>query len=413
MQNQSASFPVEQVRAQFPALNRIHKARRIAYFDGPGGSQTLRSVMQAMTAYMENGTANLHGCSSTSHETESVVHTARQVVAGLFNACPDEVAFGANATSLLLATSRALARTWRPGDEIIVTEMDHHANIDPWRTAAEERGVEVKFVPVSPQTCTLDLGALQNMLSMRTKLVAVGAASNVVGTINDVGRIAELAHKAGAVVAVDAVHAAPHYYMDVVELGIDILFASAYKFFGPHVGVAVIHKDLFEALDIYKVGPAPANAPHKLETGTQNFEALAALPAAVSFFVRMGQGETFTQYLTSGYARIEEHENALAEALRYGLAGIPGITLYTAGPDVPKTPTVAFRCEGMDQGEFCKQMCEEYGIFIAEGDFYATTLAKKLVAAPDKRFIRAGMAPYNTSHEVKRLIEAAGRILGQ
>ena len=397
-------FPIAEVRAQFPALQRKHNGFPVAYLDGPGGSQAVQAAIDAVSGYMSRGGANLHGPFPSSRETEALIAEARQAVAALFNAAPNEVAFGANTTSLIFQVSRALAKTWQPGDEIILTELDHHGNIDPWRLAAEDKGITVKYIPLDTDTLTLDLSALPGLLSPKTRLVACGAASNGVGTISDVQAIAAAAHAVGAVVALDAVHAAPHFYLDKQALAVDMLFCSAYKFFGPHVGMAVISAPLFENLAVYKLIPAPHNIPDKLETGTQNHEGIPGVTAAIGFIAGLGVGDGLPACIQSGYQRLEAYENALAAIIRRELPQIPGITLYQAPPQIPKTPTIAFRAEGHDNHEFCRRMCDEHGVFIAYGDFYACTVARRLGIDKSGAFIRAGLAPYNTLEEVERFL---------
>src|ERR671939_557386 len=263
------AFDVQAVREQFPALGRVYNGRGVVYFDGPGGSQVARQAIEAVSEYMERGGANLHGVFPTSTETEEILADTRMAAADFLGAASDEVAFGANMTTLTFAVSRALARGWDEDSQIVVTELDHRANVDPWLIAAAERGATVRWVRVDPETLTLDGGDLERNINERTKLVAIGLASNAVGTVNDVADVAERAHGAGALVAVDAVHAAPHLPSDRDAIGADVITCSAYKFFGPHVGVTAIRRDVFEKLDIYRLDPAPAHVPDKLETGTQ------------------------------------------------------------------------------------------------------------------------------------------------
>lgn len=407
----SAHYPIDRIRARFPALGREYKGRRVAYFDGPGGAQALREVIDAMVRYMEAGSANIHCQFPSSAETMEKLAEGREAVAALFNARADEVSYGANATSLMFQVARALMREWRAGDEIVLSEMEHHANIDAWRTAALDKGVTVKFIPVNPATLTLDMGALPGLLSDKTRLLAIGCASNVIGTINDVKEAARQAHAVGALVAVDAVHAIPHYFVDREALGIDMLFASSYKFFGPHMGMSVIRRELLDRLRAYKVSPASDASPEKLETGTQCLEAVAALPETVKFIAGFGSGGSLTERVRTGYACIEEYETMLGDALRDGLAAIPGVTLFQAAPAVAKTPTIAFRVDGMRQGEFCRRMSEEHAIFVSDGNFYAKTLVDRIVPGEEKSVTRAGIAPYNTVAEVEALIAATKAIL--
>ena len=406
-----AAFPVDQVRSQFPALARTYKNKPVVYFDGPGGAQAVESAIKAVAGYMTRGGANLHGNFPTSRETEELIAKTKSDIATLFNAKAGEVAFGPNATSLMFQVSRALSRQWQPGDEIVLTELEHHSNIDTWRTAAEDRGVTVKYVPLDTKTLTLKLETLPQLITPRTRLVAVGSASNCVGTITDVARVSREAKKVGALVAVDAVHAIPHLYVDREALGIDFLFSSAYKFFAAHVGLAIIREELFENLEVYKVAPAPGNIPDRLETGTQSHEGIPSVSCAIEFIASLGSGNTLSQRIQSGYQAIEEHENGLAEIIRREMAAMPGITLYQAGPEVPKTPTIAFRADKISPRDFCIRMCEEHSVFIAEGDFYAQTLAERLGIREKGSFIRAGLAPYNNLEEVNRFLDGVRAII--
>lgn len=404
------SYSVDFVRRSFPALSRMHRGMPAVYFDGPGGSQVCQPVIEAITQYMIQGGANLHGAFPTSLETEKVIADARQSVADLLGVDADEVAFGANMTSLNFTIARALAKTWTAGDEIVLTELDHRANVDPWRLAAEERGVHVRFLSVNPETLTLELDTLDSIIHERTKLVAIGLASNAVGTVTDVRTIASKAHQVGALVAVDAVHAVPHLSVDRDELDADILLCSAYKFFGPHIGIAAIRRRVFEALDVYKLAPAPTNIPDKLETGTQNHSGLAGVYATVEFISSLGEGVTSRERLKHAMTQIEEHEEALASRLRRAIEEIPGIRLYSAATDVRKTPTIAFRHETMQPREICQRMVDDYAIFVADGDFYASTLAEKLGIRERGGFVRAGLAPYTTVGEVDLFLEALQQI---
>jgi cysteine desulfurase family protein (TIGR01976 family) len=399
------TFDVEAVREQFPALGRTHNGRGVVYFDGPGGSQVARQAIEAIAGYMKRGGANLHGVFPTSTETEEILSDTREAAADFLGAAPDEVAFGANMTTLTFTVSRALARGWDRDSEIVVTELDHRANVDPWLIAAAEQGARVRWVRVDPETLTLDENDLEHKITEKTKLVAVGLASNAVGTVNDVAAVAERAHSRGALVAVDAVHAAPHLPVDRDAIGADIITCSAYKFFGPHVGVTAIRRALFETLDVYRLDPAPDYIPDKLETGTQNHEGIAGVKGALDFISSLGAGASQHERLTSAMNAIEEHEAALAETFRTALRDIPGVQLYTAPDGVRKTPTIAFRVEGHTPEEICLRMLER-GFFIAAGDFYASTLAGKLGIGDSGGFIRAGLAPYNTEEEVEMFVEA-------
>lgn len=405
-------FPIEAVREQFPALQRMYKGKPVIYLDGPGGSQVVKSAMDAIYAYMANGGANLHGPFPSSRETEDMIADAKRAVAELFQAKPEEVAFGANMTTLTFAIARALSRHWQEGDEIVVSELDHRANVDPWLVVAADRGMTVRWLKVDPHTLTLQLDELNELFTSKTKLVAVGLSSNAVGTINDLSLISKKAQEKGILVAVDAVHATPHIAIDRDGIGADLLLCSAYKFFGPHIGIAVIRQELFEALEVYKLSPAPAFIPDKLETGTQNHEGIAGIRPAIEFIAGLGTGDSLHEKLRSGYAELEDHENRLAEKLRKELGEMTGVTLYQAEAAAPKTPTIAFRVAGYEPEEICSRLCEEQSIFIAYGDFYASTLAEKLGLRDSGGWIRAGLAPYNTEEEADRLIAGLKEILG-
>jgi cysteine desulfurase family protein (TIGR01976 family) len=404
------TFDVQSVREQFPALGRKYDGRGVVYFDGPGGSQVVRQSIDAVSGYMERGGANLHGVFPTSTETEEILAETRRAAADFLGAGQDEISFGANMTTLTFAISRALAREWDEGSEIVVTELDHRANVDPWVIAAHESGATVRWVKVDPETLTLDPDDLERNITERTRLVAVGLASNAVGTVNDVAAVAQKAHAAGAIVAVDAVHAAPHIPIDRDGLGADVITCSAYKIFGPHVGVTAIRRDLFENMDVYRLDPAPGYIPDKLETGTQNHEGIAGVKGALDFIASLGEGTSQREKLGSAMQTIEEHEAELAEAFRAALHDLPGVKLYAAPDGVRKTPTIAFRVEGHTPDEVCARMLE-HGFFIAAGDFYASTLAQKLGISESGGFVRAGLAPYNTEEEVERFVEALERFV--
>ena len=323
--------------------------------------------------------------------------------AALLGAQPDEVAFGHNMTTITLSISRALSRKWKQGDEVVVTEIDHRANVDPWLLAAADRGATVRWLPVDTETLTLDLDLLDETITERTRLVAVNLASNAVGTVTDVARVSARAAEVGAVVAVDAVHAAPHIPIDRDAIGADILACSAYKFFGPHVGVTAIRRDLFEGLNVYKLDPGPSHIPDKLETGTQNHEGIAGVKGALDFIASLGGGASLRERLLDAMRTVEEHEARLTDRFCAALRETPGVTVYAAPDGVRKTPTVAFRVEGRDPIEVCRHAADR-GYFIAAGDFYASTLSGKLGLEATGGFVRAGLAPYNTDEEVEGFV---------
>jgi len=403
-------FPIASVRQQFPALQRTYKGRQVTYLDGPGGSQVCQGAIDAVRVYMERGGANLHGQFVTSHETEENFAIARAAMADLLHAESDEIAFGPNMTTLCFSVSRALSRTWRPGDEIVVTEMDHFANVSPWVEAAKDRGVTVRTIPLDLEHLRLDLSHLDEIITERTRVVAVGLASNGIGAVNDVAAVSKVAKAKGALVVVDAVHAVPHFFVDRDAIGADVLLCSAYKFFGPHVGVACIRRGVFEDLEPYKVLPAPDYIPDKLETGTQNHEGLPGVTAAVEFIASLGTGSTRRERIRSGYAAIEEHENRIADRMRESLAALPGVRLFTPGT-VRRTPTIAMSIKDTSPLAFCKAMHEEHAMFVADGHFYALTLGEKTGVNAIGGWIRAGLAPYNSDEEATAFVEAVRRFV--
>jgi cysteine desulfurase family protein (TIGR01976 family) len=405
LRSPAATFPIERVREQFPALQRTYHGRPVAYLDGPGGSQACRGTIDAIREYMERGGANLHGQFPTSHETEALLDETRSAVADLLGGRKEEVAFGPNMTTLTFGISRALSRDWEAGDEVLVTEMDHNANVDPWLAAARDKGAVVRWIPVDTTTLALDLSDLDSLLTERTRVVAIGAASNAIGAVNDVAAISAVAKAKGAVVFVDGVHAVPHFFVDREDLGIDILTCSAYKFFGPHMGMACIRAELFERLAPYKVTPAPEEIPDCLETGTQNHEGLGGVLAAVEFIAGLGEGETRKERLQSGYRAIEAWENALAESIRERVRDLPKITLFDPGTE-RKTPTLGLDVEGASPLEVCKWMVDERSIFVADGHFYAVRLGDLTGVNEKGGWVRAGLAPYTTEEEADRFVNA-------
>ncbi len=395
---------VEAIRRHFPALERRHEGESVAYFDGPGGTQVPRAVVEAMNDYLLHHNANTHWLFPTSHETDAALAGARAILGDFLGASPQEIAFGANMTTLTFHLARALGRGWGPADEIVVTELDHHANVDPWRAVARERGLTVRVVALKPERGQLDEDDLDRALTPRTRLLAIGAASNALGTINDVRRAAERAHAAGALVFVDAVHYAPHALPDVRGFDCDFLACSAYKFYGPHVGVLYGRRDRIEALDLPKLVPAPDRAPECLETGTQNHEGIVGAAVAVDFLASLAGGGDRRAALLEVFRVLHERGRALLERLWKGLGEIPGLTLYGPPPGAPRTPTVAFTLADLPSGEVASALARR-AVFVSHGDFYATTAVRRLARGEDG-LVRAGCACYTTSQEVDRLIEA-------
>ncbi len=396
---------VQTVRDGFPALSRRLDGRTVAYLDGPGGTQVHGSVIAAMTRFMEAGGSNLHGPFVTSIETDAVVDAARAAVADLFNARPDEIVFGQNMTSLTYAMSRALARTWSPGDNVVVTRLDHDANVAPWLQAAADAGVTVRVVDFDPgDGCRLDLTSLDDALDERTRLVAVTHASNAVGTITPVADIVTRAHDVGALTYVDAVHYTPHGLVDVAATGTDFLVASAYKWFGPHTGCLFGKAAHLETIEPYKLRPAPDTSPDRWETGTQSFESLAGVAAAVDYVASLGAGATRRERIVSAYGAIAEHETALSERFLTGLADIPGVRLYGVEGVEGRTPTFAVDVAGTPPADVARALAQ-MGIFVWDGDYYAYEVMRRLGVAPDG-LVRIGFAHYNTVEEVDRVLEA-------
>jgi cysteine desulfurase family protein (TIGR01976 family) len=338
-----------------------------------------------------------------------MIEGARQAMADLLGADPSEVAFGANMTTLTFHLARGLGRGWGPGDEIVVTELDHHANIAPWRALERDRGVTVRMVPMIPETGQLDWEALGQALSRKPRLLAIGAASNALGTITDVGRAAAMARDAGTLTFVDAVHYAPHRLVDVRALGCDFLACSAYKFYGPHVGVLYGRSERLAVVDVPKLEPAPETAPERLETGTLNHEGIAGAAAAVEFLASLAAGGGRRERLRAAYAELHRRGQELLERLVYGLSAIGGVRVYGAPASAPRTPTVAFTVGDRPADSVADALADE-AVFVSTGDFYATTVVKRYGLSPKDGLVRAGCAAYTTAEEVERLVEGVARV---
>jgi cysteine desulfurase family protein (TIGR01976 family) len=400
----TAAISIEEIRRCFPALARTHNGHPVAYFDGPGGTQVPGAVVEAMNDYLYHHNANTHWAYPTSEETDATIDSARSVLADFLNASPTEIVFGANMTTLTFHLARALGRGYEVEDEIVVTELDHHANIAPWRTLEKECGLKVRMVKMLPETGELDWNDFSRQLTRQTKLVALGAASNALGTINDVKRAGEMAHDIGARIFVDAVHYAPHELIDVRDWNCDFLACSAYKFYGPHIGILYGRRDLLDSLDFPKLIPAPDSAPERAETGTQNHEGIAGAAAAVDFLASLAAGPTLRGRLDSAFRQLHERGDALITQLWNGLQEIGRVRLYGLPPGVARTPTIAFTIKDVPSIEVAKKLAER-GIFLSHGDFYATTIVERLGLAPDG-LVRAGCACYTTAEEVDRLLAA-------
>jgi cysteine desulfurase family protein (TIGR01976 family) len=394
---------VEAIRAHFPALERIHGGHLVAYFDGPGGTQVPRQVTDAMTDYLLHHNANTHWQYPTSQETDQLIEEARAAGADFLNGAPDEIAFGANMTTLAFHLARGLGRHWGSGDEVIVTELDHHANVAPWRRLEQERGITVRSVPLRTETGQLDWPALERAIGPRTRLLAIGGASNALGTVNDIASAAALARNAGALTFVDAVHYAPHVLPDVKASGADFLVWSAYKVYGPHLGVLWGRRGLLDELDIPKLDPAPSVAPEKLETGTQNHEGIVGLKAALDFLAALALADgTRRERLAVTFDTLNRRGEALLRRMWEGLGGVPGVRRFGPTPGLPRTPTMSFVVEGRTADQVARA-CAARGVFVSSGDFYATTVVERLGYARDG-LVRAGCACYTTAEEVDRLV---------
>ncbi len=396
------TMSIEEIRRHFPALARTHNDYPVAYFDGPGGTQVPRIVVEAMNDYLYHHNANTHWAYPTSEETDAIIDSARSVLADFLNARPTEIVFGANMTALTFHLARALGRGYQRNDEILVTELDHHANIAPWQALEKERGVQVRMVKMIPETGELDWEDFSRQLSVRTKLVAIGAASNALGTINDVRRGAKMAHSLGAQIFVDAVHYAPHGLIDVRDWDCDFVACSAYKFYGPHIGILYGRHDPLSSLDFPKLIPAPDSAPERAETGTQNHEGIAGAAAAVDFLASLAAGATRRERLRAAFQQLHERGDALVAQLWNGLREMERVRLYGPPPGTTRTPTVAFTVNGLPSIDVAKKLAER-GIFLSHGDFYAMTVVERLGQAPHG-LIRAGCACYTTLQEVDRLL---------
>jgi cysteine desulfurase family protein (TIGR01976 family) len=395
----------EEIRARFPALARVHADERVAYFDGPGGTQVPLDVVDAMSEYLFEHNANTYWNYPSSAETDAMIAASREAFADFVGGAPDEIAFGANMTTLAFHVARAIGRSLAAGDEIIVTELDHQANVAPWVEVARERALAVRVAPMRTQDGTLDIDALAALIGPRTKVVAVGAASNALGTINDVPRIASLARAVGAVTFCDAVHYAPHAFVDVRALGCDWLLCSAYKFYGPHIGIVWGRRDLIASLDVPKVLPQHDTPPERLETGTLNHEGIAGAAAAVDFLASLTRGTASRRdRLRAAFKTLETRGQALLARAWAGLSSVGGVRLFGPPPSSRRTPTFSFAIDGIPADTVARRLAER-AIFASSGDFYASTVIERLGYARDG-LVRAGCACYTTETEVDRLIEA-------
>lgn len=417
MTSTNLPFEPDSIRNLFPALQMQLNGRTVAYLDGPGGTQSPQAVIDAMGRYLATGSSNLGGEFHSSRRTDETVAQARQAIADLLNAArPEEIAFGQNMTSLTFAVSRAIARTWKPGDEIIVTRLDHDANISPWLLAAADTGVAVRHLDFRPEDCTLRLDLLPDLLTERTRLLAISYASNAVGSISDVAKATKLAHAAGALVYVDAVHYAPHGPIDVQALDCDFLVSSSYKYFGPHTGVLYGKYGLLDELTAYKVRPAPARPAGKWETGTQSFESLAGVRAAVDYLAALGAPAVHDRrtQLESAMERIKEYEKSLSLRFLQGATQISGLRVYGI-TDIERlderTPTFAVSLDGYTPAAVAAYLGDR-GIFVWDGHYYAVAVMERLGLLDKGGLVRIGFVHYNTAQEVDRVLAVLSELVG-
>jgi cysteine desulfurase family protein (TIGR01976 family) len=439
------------VRAQFPALAEAVNDQPAVFFDGPGGTQVTQRVIDAISTYLTRSNSNTHGGFLTSQRTDETIEAAHSAMADFLGCDPDEVVFGSNMTSLTFMISRSIGREIQPGDEIVLTRLDHDANFSPWK-ALEERGAVIKVVDIDIEDCTLDMDDLRRQITPKTKLVAVGYASNAVGTINDVAEVTRLAHAVGALSYIDAVHYAPHGPIDVRAIDCDFLACSPYKFFAPHAGTLYGKREHLQRLRPYKVRPATEELPGRWMTGTQSHEAMAGVTAAIEYLAELGRNvggqqpratqhsvsndasnvqpddsaaresqydvsdatvsSSRRQALLSAMNAIQDYERGLAEKLIAGLLDIPGLTFY--GITDPqrfdnRTPTVSVRIEGRTPRQLAETLGER-GIFTWDGNYYAMNLSERLGVEESGGMLRIGLVHYNTTEEVDRLLSALREI---
>lgn len=400
--------PVQSIRSHFPALARQHAGKSVAYFDGPGGTQVPRQVVDAMADYLCHHNANTHWNYPTSAETDAAINHSRHALADFFNASPREVAFGNNMTTITFHISRALGRKWGPNDEIVVTDLDHQANVSPWRALAKERGVTIRSVGFDPKSGELILPELERAITPKTRLLAIGAASNALGTISPVRQAAQLAHAKGALCFVDAVHFAAHCVIDVKAMECDFLVCSPYKFYGPHAGVLYARDDVMSELDIPKVEPASNEIPERVETGTQNHEGIAGSGAAIEFLASLASGTNRREKLVQAMSGLHTRGAVLFERLWNGLESIKGVRCYGPPPERPRTPTVSFTVAGVPSDEVAHGLAQD-AVFASNGNFYATGVMERL-GHSQMGVVRAGCACYTTDEEIDRLVEGVRRI---
>jgi cysteine desulfurase family protein (TIGR01976 family) len=412
----ASALDVSWVRAQFPSLAQTVNGHPAVFFDGPGGTQVAQRVIDAISHYLRHDNANAGGAYVTSQRTQAVIDEARAAMGDYLNCSPDEIVIGQNMTALTYMISRSIGRELSAGDEIVLTHLDHDANISPWR-ALEERGVIIRMVDINQDDCTLDLEDLRRKLSDRTKVVAVGLASNAVGTINPVAEIVRMGHEFGALVYADAVHYAPHGPIDVKKIDCDFLVCSTYKFFGPHMGVLYGKREHLEKLHPYKVRALSNTVPVRWEWGTLNHECIAGITACVDYFADLGRRsnpavKTRRAAILAAFDAVQTYERGLTEKLLAGLREIPGAKVYGITDPArfdQRCPTIAVRIAGHSPLELATKLGER-GFFAWDGNYYAINLSERLDVEKDGGFLRIGLVHYNTMQEVERLLAALKQI---
>jgi len=415
----ASALDLTYVRSQFPSLSQTANGHPAAFLDGPGGTQVPQRVVDAISAYLSHDNANTGGAYATSRNTDALIARARGAMADFLNCGSDEVAFGPNMTTLTFAISRAIGRELRPGEEIVVTRLDHDANVSPWTSIAEDRGVTVRWAEIHDEDCTLDMADLASKINGKTKLVAVGYASNAVGTINPVKEVVQLAHKVGALCYIDAVHYGPHGLIDVAALDCDFLACSTYKFFGPHMGVLYGKREHLRRLRPYKVRPNTNAIPNCWEWGTLNHECIAGIEACVEYIADVGRRSqagvtTRRAAIEAAYSTIHEHERGLLEKMMDGLKAIPGVKIYGITDPArfnERCTTFAIRVDGHTPLELATKLGDR-GFFTWDGNYYALNLTEHLDVEKSGGFLRIGLVHYNTADEVDRLLASLRAIVG-
>lgn len=394
---------------QFPALKRRHDDRPFIFLDGPAGTQVPHAVIDAVSHYYHNSNANSHGAFITTQETDQVIEGTRQKVANFLGAAgAHTISFGQNMTTLNFSLSRAMGRVLQAGDEILITQLDHEANRGPWLTLREQ-GLIVKEIPLLPQG-ELDYNTLEDLLSPRTRLVAMGWASNILGTINQVRAVREMTHRTGAWLLLDAVHYAPHFPINVQEIGCDFLLCSAYKFYGPHVGLLYSRPGLLDRLQPDRLRTADQHAPYSIETGTLNHAALAGVGAAVDFLASFGKGSSLREQLVTSMQTLQQYEREKFEVLYQGLEAIQGVTIY--GPDLnapDRAPTIAFNLPNMRADEAVKKLAKHY-VFAWAGHFYAIRTTEVMGLAEKGGVIRMGISGYVQLEDIRKTLEVVAEL---